>query len=610
MMQTSEKRMDVLVGIALAATAVLAFMGVLQNDFVNYDDPAYVTANPFVQNGLSFDSVKKALFYTKTSNWHPLTWLSIMLDVELFGMNPAGHHLTNLLLHTANTVLLFIVLRRMTGGRWASAFVAVLFGIHPLHVEPVAWVSSRKDVLSALFFLLMVLAYHWYTRKPGVLRNLVVTVLFVLGFMAKAMLVTAPCVLLLLDYWPLKRFAEAPPFDKAALRRTATLVLEKLHLFALAIAGAIVTSATGRTATVSMGDYPLHYRIASTLVSYGAYMADTVWPSKLVPFYPVRGETTIFWQGLGSLFVLAAIFIFVFTMRKRCPALVVGWLLFVGMLAPVSMIVLVGSASRADRYMYVPIIGLFIMAAWGIPRLVSARPHGRIWLATAALIVLAALFCCTVRQVGHWRNSITLFQYTVDAYPNNPLAHNNLGVALEAAGRKEEAVAHYLEALRIQPYYVDALFYLGSNLVERGLVDEAIPLLSQAVTLEPENAKGHFGLGRAFSRKGRWDEAAQHFMRAIELQPNWEKAYSNMGFALLAKGDPVAAAEAFSAALKLEPTDTESMFYLGVALMKQGKGDEAAKQFTAVLERLPESHPLRTKAGKLLAQLRRGQSGE
>jgi len=605
MAHRSERRTDVLIALGLAAVVFLAFVRVLRNGFVNYDDPIYVTANPLVQEGLALERVVEALTYTEVFNWHPMTWWSIMLDVELFGQNPAGHHLTGLLLHMANTVLLFLVLRRMTGSLWPSAFVALLFGIHPLHVEPVAWVSSRKDVLSGFFFILMLLAYHGYVRKPGIVRGLVVGVLFALGLMAKAMLVTAPFVLFLFDYWPLRRFSEAPFFSKAAFRQNARLVLEKPHLFAIVALVSVVTSKAGQN-VVSFEDYPLHYRMANTSVAYAAYMIQTVWPSKLVPFYQIRGESILFWRGAISSVVLLGIFVVAFRTRKRCPALLVGWLLFVGMLMPVNMLIyLVGSASRADRYTYLPLIGLFIMLAWGIPAFLPESPRTRVGIRIAAIAALAALFCCTVRQVGHWRNSITLFEHTVKAYPNNALAHNNLGIALDEAGRKVEAVAHYAEAVRLFPYYPNALCNLGTSLLERGLVDDAIAPLAQAVTLKPAYAKAHLALGAALARKGALDMAIYHFEQTIALEPADARAHANLGAVLLQMGDHAAALEALRTAVKLDPNDMEAAVNIALALAGQGERDNAAAHLETLLRRLPDAHPVRSKVKALLGQLAR-----
>ena len=434
---------------------------VRHHEFVNFDDSQYVSQNPEVTGGLNGRAVSWALTTGHAGNWHPLTWLSHLLDVELFGLDPGRHHLTSVALHLANTLLLFGLLFRMTGALFRSAFVAALFALHPLHVESVAWIAERKDVLSALFFLLTLSAHLAYVRRPGWSRYVLVVVLFALGLMAKPMLVTLPFVLLLLDFWPLGR-AAAP----SAWRR---LIVEKLPLLALAIASSLVTLLVQQRAGAIKGLdlLPLSRRLATAVLACVWYAAKVVWPTHLAALYPYPAPVPS-WQALGALAVLAAVSLIVLRAAPRQPYLPVGWFWFIGTLVPVLGLVQVGSQPWADRYTYIPVIGLFIVVAWGAVDLLAGWRHRHVLLAGAAALVLVACAIAARRQVGYWRSSVVLWEHALEVTTANHRAESNLAHALAGQRRLEEAVAHYSAALRIKPDFAEAHNNLGLALAEQG----------------------------------------------------------------------------------------------------------------------------------------------
>ncbi len=458
-------RRELIVCLLLLSVTLAVYWQIGDHQFTNYDDTLYVTDNPHVKPGLAGGSVIWAFTATEEANWHPLTWLSHMVDCQLFGLRPRGHFLTSLFLHLANVLLLFAVLKRMTGALWRSAFVSALFALHPLHVESVAWVAERKDVLSTLFWLLTMLAYARYVERPTRARYVLTLVAFTLGLMAKPMLVTLPFVLLLLDYWPLDRMAyggkgDDPP--KRTRKRThsceqrlplSRLVWEKIPFFALAAISSVVTFSFQQRAgaMADMEIFPLSSRIANALVSYLRYMGKIIWPSDLAVLYPHPGTSLPLWWGAAAGLALLGLSILVVLVIRRRPYLAVGWLWYVGTLVPVIGLVQVGVQAYADRYTYVPLIGLFIMIAWGVPDLVGRWAQTRTVLAVLAATALAALTACTWIQLGYWKDSVSLFTHTLQVTTKNYVAHNNLGNALADRGEVEAAISQYTEALRIKP---------------------------------------------------------------------------------------------------------------------------------------------------------------
>lgn len=479
--------------------ALVVFWQSADHEFVNFDDELYVTRNSHVQAGLTYQGLVWALTTTHVGNWHPLTWLSHMLDCELYGLNPGGHHFTNLLLHIANTLLLFMVLKRMTGALRRSAFVAALFALHPLHVESVAWVAERKDVLSTFFWMLTMGVYVRYVERPGLNRYLLVLLSFALGLMAKPMLVTLPFVLLLLDYWPLGRFQFRQSSDDSNSQSHESinfsnqrslifrLVLEKAPFFALAAVSGVVTFFVqqGGGAVRSLYVFPLDIRIANAMVSYVSYIEKMIWPHHLAVFYPHPGMLPM-WQIAGAGLLLVCISVLVVRAARRHPYLLTGWLWYLGTLVPVIGLVQVGSHAMADRYTYVPLIGLFIMIAWGSCDISERWRYRKIVLAISTGVLLCASMISTGSQVRYWQNSVALFEHTLDVTANNWLAHNNMGIALARRGKFDEAIAHYSETLRIKPDYAPAYSNLGIVFAVQEKAEEAIAHFRKALQINPD----------------------------------------------------------------------------------------------------------------------------
>ena len=509
----------------LLALTLAAYQSVRKYEFVDYDDDRYVTANARIQEGLSWKNAAWALTAMEVANWHPLTWLSHMMDCQLYALHPSGHHLTNLLLHLFNVLLLYYVLQLMTRAVWPSAVVAALFAVHPLNVESVAWVAERKNLLSTLFWLLTMWAYVVYVRRSGWLRYLLVLGAFVLGLMSKPMLVTLPCVLLLLDYWPLGRFpgrAVEGGADQQSLPETSQhpaqvergarglsrhralrLLLEKAPLFLLSAASSIVTIKAQRMdGAFDAKVLPFGTRLSNALVSYLSYIYKLVWPSRLAVLYPHPGDKLPLWHALIAGIVLISLTILVIRARKKYPYLVTGWLWYLGTLVPVIGIVQVGGQSMADRYAYVPLIGLFIIIAWGTGDLTRSLPFRSYWLAGASALVLIALTMTTWRQLSHWQNSVTLFERAIKMTDDNAIAHNNLGAVLVRNGRLDEGLAHLNEAVRIYPNYGTAYDNIAVTLYQQGNL--------------------------LMRDESRWPEAIALYRRALELKPNLTEAQQSL----------------------------------------------------------------------------------
>jgi Tfp pilus assembly protein PilF len=556
----------------LLAVAVLAVYGqVLHFDFVTYDDPDYVSANPQVQAGLTWAGIAWAFRSSFAGNWFPLTWLSHMLDCTLFGLDSGWHHFTNVWIHALSALLWFAVLKRLTGARWRSALVAFLFALHPLHVESVAWVAERKDVLSGLFWVLTLWSYTAYTVRPGPVRYGLTLFLFCLGLMAKPMLVTLPLVLLLLDRWPLRR---------------GTKILEKVPFFAASIAVSVVTVLVHKEvgATASFSLIPAAVRFENSLVSYAAYFLQTLWPADLAVFYP---------YPLGSLVVpaviagiaLAAVTVLAIRDFPRRPYLAIGWLWYLITLLPVIGLIQVGAQARADRYTYIPMIGLAIALVWGISEALERWP--RIQMALAAAVCLMC-FTLTSLQVQYWRDSISLYQHAIDATPGNYVARFNLASVLEKRGDLAGATAQIRETVRIRPRFALAHAELGQLFARQGRPEEALPELQTATSLRPDLADVHIRLGSVLGTLGRNDEAAAEFSEGIRLQPENADAHYNFGIALAQQGRLQDAAREFRATVNLRPRDVEARFNLGIAMARLAQTDEAIAQFSEAVRIKPD----------------------
>jgi tetratricopeptide (TPR) repeat protein len=529
----------------LIAIIAVVYAPVLDFGFVKYDDPQYVSANPHVFGGVTLQGISWALTSGYAANWHPLTWISHMLDIEMYGMNAGWHHLTNVLLHMASAVLLFALLYRMTGALGRSAFVAGLFAVHPIHVESVAWVAERKDVLSTFFWTLTLWAYLRYAARPELRRYLLVVVFFALALMSKPMVVTLPFILLLLDYWPLRRPIEM------------RLVTEKIPLFALAVASSIITflvQERGGTVAV-VGRISFAERIANALVSYGAYLGKMVWPTHLAAYYPYALSQSP-WLVAGSALGLAGITLLAIWKAKDFPYFVTGWLWYLGALVPAIGIVQVGTQAMADRYTYVPMIGISIVAAWGIFDLVARWQKSGDGLMVLRGAGLAVIIACTVSaraQVKTWESSLTLWEHALAVTTDNYAAHTFLGNALSGLGKTDEAITHYEEALRIRPDYPEAHNNLGPALAGKGKIDEAITHFSEAVRLRPGYADAHNNLGVALANRGRVPEAIAHFAEAVKLDPDHAKAHYGLAVVLQNQGRTAEARQEFLEALRINP---------------------------------------------------------
>ena len=639
----------------LTLVTLACYWPVTNHKFVSFDDDQYIRDNPHVRAGLTASGLLWAFQSGYASNWHPLTWLSHMADCQLYGLSPAGHHLTSLLFHLANSLLLFGLWRRWTGALWRSALVAALFAWHPLHVESVAWAAERKDVLSTFFFLLALGAYGRYLearrkkeecrmenaeceitqRAPRTtdygslitghqsLLYLLSLCLFALGLMSKPMVVTLPFVLLLLDFWPFQRL-RLPRFEGAAprpdgadiplspvansLRASAPwqAVREKLPFFALALAASLVTYWVQRAggAVSSLEVVPWQSRISNAVVVYVRYLSQTLWPADLAflyPFSPHLGVGSV----VGATLLLAGLSAWFLLRGRRQPFLIVGWLWFLGTLVPTIGLVQVGSQSMADRYMYIPSIGLFVLIVWGLDALSASWRRDRRFLATAGALAMVACLICTRRQLTYWQDSESLFRRAIAVTSGNYIAYDGLGSALEALGKTDEALASYSESVRLKPHYPEGQYDLGTALMKLGRLDEAVPHLAAAVKHDPAFAHAHINLGKARLEQGNLDEAVVHLSKAVRLATDDAEAYYNLGTVLLMQTKQDEAVACFSEALRLKPDYGEAHGNLGIALVRKGKLGEGAAHFLAALRLNPDNPGTHYNFGLALLELNR-----
>ena len=568
------------IALGLVGVAIAVYLPVVHNDFVYYDDPKYVTENAVVLRGLTWPGIRWAFTTGTDANWFPLTWMTHMLDVQLYGAHAGGHHVTNLVLHVISTLLLFGVLYRMTGAMGRSGFVAGLFALHPLHVESVAWVAERKDVLSTLFWMLTLWAYVWYVRKPQLKRMLLVLLTFALGLMSKPMLVTLPFVLLLLDAWPLNRLRE---------RSIRQLAIEKIPMFALAIASSIVTFIVQRKggAVGGLEAYPLVLRMGNALMSYVGYIGKMFWPARLAAFYPYP-ETLSTGAVLGAAVILAAISFLAIRSARSRPYLIVGWLWYLGTLVPVIGLIQVGNQAMADRYTYVPLIGLFIIIVWGVYDLLGQWTLRRIVLPVTGALVLASCAIIARAQVQYWKNSSALWTRALDVTDDNYVAHNNLGLALAGQGKIDEAIEHYNEALRLRPNYATARTNLGAALAKQGKSADAISNYTQVLKTKPDLPEAHVDLGAALASQGKVDDAIAQYNEALRLRPDYAEAHANLGLVLASQGKVDEAISHYTQALRLKPGFVEVHNNLGYVLATRGQWDDAIRQYNEAIRLKPD----------------------
>ena len=618
--------------IGLIGLTVLAFGQVVLNDFVRYDDDQYVTDNTHVTEGLTRENIIWAFKTGHASNWHPLTWISHMFDCQVFGTNAKWHHLHNLLLHVINSLLLFELMRRMTGAIWRSAFVAAAFAIHPMHVETVAWVAERKDVLSTLFWLLTTAAYLKYARKPKISTYLAVMALLALGLMAKPMLVTLPLVLLLLDYWPLKRIkTKQTNIDENAkykLLPLRTLIAEKIPLLIISFISCVITYLVqqkgGAMLFVEKGTASLYLRSINAIVSYLAYVSKLFYPRNLAVLYPFPSGGLAIYKPITAFVILLGITVIIIRLAKQKPYLLTGWFWYVITLVPVIGFIQVGFQSMADRYTYIPYTGLFIIIAWAVGDMSGSIKKPKIALSILTVVLLALMTFATHNQVKHWRNSTTLFEHTLSVTKNNHIMYYNLGNEVAAEGKSDRAIELYNKALEINPSYVKALNNLGNEYKSQGKLKQAIKFYQKAVLADSTFAKAHYNLGVAQVTQGRWDqaiisyrnalqifsgsadfhnslgealvskgsgEALSHFQRAVEIDPDHHVAHHNLGLEMASQGNFDRALNCFKKTIAIKPDFAEAYNNIGNVFLMQQKSEQATEYYRKTIELNPR-HPL------------------
>lgn len=559
--------------------------------FVNFDDDRYVTDNPHVRAGLNWSTIRWAITSTDEANWHPLTWMSHALDCQWFRLNPAGHHFTSILLHALSGVLLFLLLWRATRRLGLSFFVAAVFALHPLNVESVVWVSERKNVLSTLFFLLTLGAYGWYAQKPEWRRYLAVAGLFVCALASKPMVVTLPFVLLLLDFWPLRRIQSWSEAGDLAPRQTsaAKLFIEKMPLFALSAASCVITMRAQRAAgAVGALPFPFAVRLKNALYCYVLYIGKTVWPARLAPLYPHPGNSLAIWKAVFAVVFLATISFLVLKFRSR-GYLPVGWFWFLGTLVPVIGIVQVGNQAMADRYTYIPMIGLFLMITFGFGDLLGSLSLDLPWKIAPAVCAIVALSFATYRQAAYWRDSLSLWEHALKVTSNNFVAEDEFGGALTQLGRFDEAYPHFVRAAQIQPADPVSHSNIGAYLHQHGHPAEAIPQYEIAAALTTDSrvlATTYANLGSAYADIGNYDKAHAAFARSIRLSPNRFNTWVGMGLLAEREGKVEDAIGDFVRSVQLQPSD-QAYLELGRTLSQSGRNNEAIAAYELALRISP-----------------------
>ncbi len=588
----SVRWLDLPIALILVLVTVSLYWPATGSEFINSDDGLYVYENHVVKRGFTVAGINWAFTSLEAANWHPITWLSHMVDVELFGMNAGGHHFTNLALHALNAVLLLFLMMRMTGARWPSVIVAALFALHPLHVESVMWVSERKDVLSTLFWILATLAYAGYARKPGAWRYLGVVILFLIGIMAKPMLVTLPFVFLLLDFWPLGRVTRGGlrSFQHAgqhsSIRR---LVYEKLPLFIISAVSCWVTwiAQAGSGAIKTMDLIPFSVRVTNAVISYATYLAKIVWPDPLAFHYPLHADIQ-----LGKFFFAVLLLITITLVAglhaRRFPYIITGWLWYLGTLVPVIGIVQVGTQAMADRYTYIPLTGVFFIIAWGWLDLTAKR---RIPLKLLSVVLaigwLSGLSFVTRHQIHYWKDSISLLGHTLEVTTGNYGAHSNLGLALSAAGRQDEAIEHFHRALEINPRFVQAINNLGQAYEKKGNRTAAVEQYLEAIRIDPKFADSRYNLGNIFAQRGLTRKAEKQYRLALQIRPADPEILNNLGNVLAATGEYAEAVRLYRRALGSIPDAIKIKNNLGVTLFRQGQLEAARNIFKEIVARYP-----------------------
>jgi lipoprotein NlpI len=601
MRETADKYRLWFVYLVLTVTTLSVYWRVHKFGFVNYDDDKYVSGNSHIYTGLKWENVIWVFTHQHACNWHPLTGLSHILDCQLFNLKPGPHHLVNLLFHIVNTLFLFTVLRQITGGFWQSTFTAALFALHPVHVESVAWISERKDVLSTLFWLLTTAAYFHYVKSPKISRYLLVFVLFAMGLMAKPMLVTLPFVFLLLDYWPLGRLE----FSGINLLR---LVREKIPLFVLSgISCAITVVVQTNVGAVSpLEGLGLYARFSNIIVSYVEYVIKMFWPVNLAVFYPHPYDKLPLWQVLDSVVMLVCISVLVVKVSGRHKYLLTGWFWYLGTLVPVIGLVQVGSQGMADRYTYIPSIGLLFVVAWGADDLFGKWKYKHIVLGLSAFASITILTVLTWFQVGYWRDSFSLFDHAVKVTKENDVAYNNRGTIYYEKGEYDMAIADYNKAIEISPRYIEAYYNRAKVYNAKKQYDLAISDYSKAIEINPKLAEAYTNRGAIYKTMERYAFAICDYDKAIELNPTLAEAYNNRGAAYYAKGDYALAISDYSRAVELKPDFTWAYFNKANACEVSGRATEAVEAYKGFIQHAPAQYaPYIERARQRIKELER-----
>ena len=602
-MQNQKK---LLITLILILCTLVIYWQVKDFNFAGYDDELYITENLHVQSGLTCESIKWAFTTFHAGNWQPVTWLSHMLDIELYGLNPMGHHWTSLQIHLINTLLLFFILQYMTGALWRSAFVAALFALHPLHVESVAWISERKDVLSAFFGMLTILAYIRYVKKRNLFRYFLVFILLSLGLMAKPMLVTLPFVLLLLDFWPLERlkyssYQQLAGFQSLNLSR---LIWEKVPLFIPVAISSVLTILAQKEvgALYSFEALPITTRIANALISYNNYIIKTIWPQNLAVFYPHLFGTLSLWYVSLAALAIAGISFFSICSFKQHPYVAVGWFWYLGTLIPVIGFIQVGAQAMADRYTYIPLTGLFIIAAWGIPDLLKKWRSNKIILVILSIIIISAFSTRSYFQIRHWKNSTAVFKNAVTVTDNNWLAYNNLGLALMRNGKLNDAVFYYKKALQIKPDYLTALDNLGLTLHQLGKFEEAIFYYTKALKIDPKHPRVHNNIANVLAALGKPEEAIKHYKKAILIESEFAEAHYNIANVLATQEKLDKAIFYYESAIKKDSGYSAAHYNLGCISLKKKEYKKALVHFAQVVKINPDYKQAYNHIGIILLQ--------
>jgi tetratricopeptide (TPR) repeat protein len=589
------RRKSLWICLILSAITVAVFWQVAICEFVAFDDDSYVLEEKHVTAGLTWQSIVWAFTSAHSYMWHPLTSLSHIIDYQLFKDNPFGHHIVNLLLHTANVVILFLILRAMTGSVWPSAFVAALFAVHPLQIESVAWVSERKSLMSGFFWLLTIGAYIRYARRPAFGRYLLVALVFCLALLSKPIVVTLPFVLLLLDYWPLRRIAlfnntelstSQTRFPRASLKR---LILEKIPFFVLVAVLSVITFNVQKSgqSVKTLDAFPLKIRIFNAILSYVKYIGKMFYPTKLAIFYPYPSNKLTIVRVAIAAALLLVISIIVVRMAKSRKYLPVGWFWFLGVLIPVIGLVQTGGQGIADRYAYLSFIGLFIIIAWGAADLLSQLPSRKIVLVSLSMTVLLALSIHTSLQLRHWHNSLDLFEHAVKVTEGNFVMHNNLCVLYNRLKQFDKSIEHGTKSILARPDYPELYYNLGIPLYRTGKIDQAIKCWERNIALDGKNNKAHTNLGSLYYGRNEVDRAVKHFQRAIEIDENDFLAQAKLGVIMTNKGQITQALDHYQRSLKANPNQPSTRYDYALLLENQGRLDEAIRQYNLVLRRSP-----------------------